>query len=49
MRDRHAFKGYQPGDASGGILPAFMADLPLDFGTLEKSRTRLSFSRTTTI
>jgi NADH:ubiquinone oxidoreductase subunit F (NADH-binding)/NADH:ubiquinone oxidoreductase subunit E len=32
----HAFKGYLPGGASGGILPASMADLPLDFGTLEK-------------
>jgi NADH:ubiquinone oxidoreductase subunit F (NADH-binding)/NADH:ubiquinone oxidoreductase subunit E len=32
----HTFKGYLPGGASGGILPASMADLPLDFGTLEK-------------
>src|SRR6202011_3591971 len=32
----HAFKGYLPGGASGGILPASMADIPLDFGTLEK-------------
>jgi formate dehydrogenase beta subunit len=32
----HAFKGYLPGGASGGILPASMADLPLDFGTLEQ-------------
>jgi formate dehydrogenase beta subunit len=31
----HSFKGYLPGGASGGILPASMADLPLDFGTLE--------------
>jgi len=31
----HAFKAYLPGGASGGILPASMADLPLDFGTLE--------------
>ena len=31
----HRFKGYLPGGASGGILPASMADLPLDFGTLE--------------
>ncbi|MGH7047126.1 MAG: NAD(P)H-dependent oxidoreductase subunit E [Stellaceae bacterium] len=31
----HVFKGYLPGGASGGILPAAMADLPLDFGTLE--------------
>ena len=30
------FKGYLPGGASGGILPASMADEPLDFGTLEK-------------
>jgi formate dehydrogenase len=36
MQDGHAFKGYLPGGASGGILPASMADLPLDFGTLEK-------------
>ena len=32
----HTFKGYLPGGASGGILPASMADEPLDFGTLEK-------------
>ena len=32
----HTFKGYLPGGASGGILPASMADLPLDFGQLEK-------------
>ncbi len=36
MEDGHAFKGYLPGGASGGILPASMSDLPLDFGTLEK-------------
>ncbi len=36
MADGHSFKGYLPGGASGGILPASMADLPLDFGTLEK-------------
>jgi formate dehydrogenase len=36
MADGHRFKGYLPGGASGGILPASMADLPLDFGTLEK-------------
>jgi formate dehydrogenase len=35
MADGHAFKAYLPGGASGGILPASMADLPLDFGTLE--------------
>jgi formate dehydrogenase len=36
MAEGHAFKGYLPGGASGGILPESMADLPLDFGTLEK-------------
>ena len=36
MLTGHTFKGYLPGGASGGILPASMADLPLDFGTLEK-------------
>ena len=35
MAEGHAFKAYLPGGASGGILPAAMADLPLDFGTLE--------------
>ena len=36
MTDGHTFKGYLPGGASGGILPASMADDPFDFGTLEK-------------
>ena len=36
MLDGHSFKGYLPGGASGGILPASMGDLPLDFGTLEQ-------------
>ncbi|MCB1505787.1 MAG: NAD(P)H-dependent oxidoreductase subunit E [Hyphomicrobiaceae bacterium] len=36
MLDGHAFKGYLPGGASGGILPASMGDIPLDFGQLEK-------------
>jgi NADH:ubiquinone oxidoreductase subunit F (NADH-binding)/NADH:ubiquinone oxidoreductase subunit E len=36
MQDGHTFKAYLPGGASGGILPESMADLPLDFGTLEK-------------
>jgi formate dehydrogenase len=35
MSDGHVFKSYLPGGASGGILPASMADIPLDFGTLE--------------
>jgi formate dehydrogenase beta subunit len=36
MQPGHTFKGYLPGGASGGILPASMANLPLDFGTLEQ-------------
>src|SRR3990172_4078648 len=36
MLDGHAFYGYLPGGASGGILPASMADIPLDFDTLNK-------------
>ncbi len=32
----HRFKGYLPGGASGGMLPASMADLPLQFGSLEE-------------
>jgi formate dehydrogenase len=36
MAAGHRFKAYLPGGASGGILPASMADLPLDFGTLEQ-------------
>jgi len=35
MAEGHSFRGYLPGGASGGILPASMGDLPLDFGTLE--------------
>ncbi|HXL13713.1 MAG TPA: NADH-ubiquinone oxidoreductase-F iron-sulfur binding region domain-containing protein [Bradyrhizobium sp.] len=34
--DGHKFHAYLPGGASGGILPASMDDIPLDFGTLEK-------------
>jgi len=36
MRDGHEFYGYLPGGASGGILPASMGDIPLDFDTLNK-------------
>ncbi len=36
MADGHTFHAYLPGGASGGILPASMGDIPLDFGTLEK-------------
>ena len=36
MAAGHTFNAYLPGGASGGILPASMADIPLDFGTLEE-------------
>jgi formate dehydrogenase beta subunit len=36
MADGHTFHAYLPGGASGGILPASMGNIPLDFGTLEK-------------
>jgi formate dehydrogenase len=34
MLEGHALKAYFPGGASGGILPASLGDLPLDFDTL---------------
>jgi formate dehydrogenase len=34
MLPGHRFYGYLPGGASGGILPAAMGDIPLDFDTL---------------
>jgi formate dehydrogenase beta subunit len=34
MAEGHVFNAYLPGGASGGILPARLGDLPLDFGTL---------------
>jgi len=36
MAEGHEFRAYLPGGASGGILPASMDNIPLDFGTLEK-------------
>ena len=36
MQPGHRLKGYLPGGASGGMLPASMADLPLQFGSLEE-------------
>ena len=36
MADGHMFKAYLPGGASGGILPASLGTVPLDFGTLEE-------------
>ncbi len=35
MQEGHKFYGYLPGGASGGILPATMNDIPLDFDTLQ--------------
>ncbi len=35
MIDGHEFYAYLPGGASGGILPASMGDIPLDFDTLQ--------------
>ena len=35
MADGHAFKAYQPGGPSSGLLPASMDDIPLDFDTLQ--------------
>ena len=35
MQDGHTFYAYLPGGASGGILPATMGDIPLDFGLLQ--------------
>ncbi len=36
MAEGHTLRGFLPGGASGGILPASMADEPLEFGVLEK-------------
>ncbi len=35
MLEGHTLYGYFPGGASGGILPASLADVPLDFDTLQ--------------
>jgi formate dehydrogenase len=35
MADGHRLHAYLPGGASGGILPAALADIPLDFDTLQ--------------
>jgi len=35
MQEGHEFYGYLPGGASGGILPASLGDVPLDFDTLQ--------------
>ena len=36
MAEGHRLVGYLPGGASGGILPAGKADIPLDFDTLQE-------------
>ncbi|MAP26438.1 MULTISPECIES: NAD(P)H-dependent oxidoreductase subunit E [unclassified Methylophaga] len=36
MLEGHKFYGYFPGGASGGILPASLGDVPLDFDTLHE-------------
>ncbi|WP_280546840.1 MULTISPECIES: NADH-ubiquinone oxidoreductase-F iron-sulfur binding region domain-containing protein [unclassified Halomonas] len=36
MAQGHRLAGYLPGGASGGILPASKADIPLDFDTLQE-------------
>lgn len=36
MLDGHVFYGYLPGGASGGILPARLGEVPLDFDTLQE-------------
>jgi formate dehydrogenase beta subunit len=35
MAEGHSLYGYLPGGASGGILPASLGDIPLDFDTLQ--------------
>ena len=35
MQDGHTLYAYLPGGASGGILPASLQDIPLDFDTLQ--------------
>jgi len=36
MQEGHSLKAYFPGGASGGILPASLSDIPLDFDTLNE-------------
>ena len=39
MLDGHTFKAYQPGGPSAGLLPATMADIPMDFDVLQEHGT----------
>ena len=36
IQEGHTFKAYLPGGASGGILPATLDNIPLDFDTLQE-------------
>ena len=36
IQEGHTFKAYLPGGASGGILPAKLDNIPLDFDTLQE-------------
>ena len=36
MAEGHRLLAYLPGGASGGLLPASLADIPLDFGSLDQ-------------
>jgi len=36
MAEGHAFKAYQPGGPSAGLLPAAVADIPMDFDVLQE-------------
>ncbi len=39
MVDGHIFKAYQPGGPSAGLLPASLADIPMDFDVLQEHGT----------
>jgi formate dehydrogenase len=39
MLEGHVFKAYQPGGPSAGLLPASMADIPMDFDVLQQHGT----------
>ncbi len=36
MEDGHIFKAFQPGGPSAGLLPASLADIPMDFDVLQE-------------
>ena len=45
MIDGHLFKGYLPGGASGGILPAEKNNIPLDYGSVSYTHLTLPTNR----